>query len=76
MIFENLEQNLNKWSIPKISPTKVYNGGVYDFKQAYIIKTLEKSMSVSNYTKSIALLTNKVIEKLKREYKYIHLGLV
>lgn len=25
VIFDNIEQNLNKWSIPKIPPTKVYS---------------------------------------------------
>lgn len=33
VIFENIVQNLNKWTIPKVNSTKVYNKGMFDFKQ-------------------------------------------
>lgn len=25
LVYNNLEQKLNKWNIPKVSPTKIYN---------------------------------------------------
>lgn len=49
---------------------------MFDYRQSYIIKFFEKSISISNITDSMALLTNKVLEELKQEYKYIHLGMV
>lgn len=76
MTFKNIEQDLHKWSIPKMNPTKVYNKGILAFRQICIIKTLEKSISISNNIESIKLLTNQVIEELHQEYKYIHLGLI
>lgn len=50
MIFENIEQELNKWSIPKMNPTKVDNKGIFEFRQTYIIKTLEKNITISKYS--------------------------
>lgn len=49
MIFENIEQELNKWSIPKMNPTKVDNKVIFEFRQTYIIKTLEKNITISKY---------------------------
>lgn len=49
---------------------------MFDFQQSYIIKTLEKSISVDETTKSISMLSNKFIEAVKQKYKYIHLGLI
>lgn len=76
VVFENIEQNLNKWTIPKVNSTKIYNKGVFHFRQTYIIKTLEKSISISNNIESIKLLTSQIIETLKKDYKYLLLGLV
>lgn len=59
-----------------MNPTKVYNNGIFEFRQTSIIKTLEKNISISNNIGSIKFLTNQVIEELKQEYKYIHLGLL
>lgn len=76
LVFSNLDQNLNKWNISQINPTKVYNRRLFDFKQSYIIKTYENSIRLSETNESITLLTNKIIDEIKNEFNYIHIGLV
>lgn len=71
LVFNYLDKNLNKWIISHINLTKVYNKWLFDSKQSYIIKTFEKSISISITNKSV-----KVLDELKQEYKYIHLRLI
>lgn len=40
---------------------------MFEYKQTYIIKMIEKSLGVSNTTERIMLLSNKVIEELKQK---------
>lgn len=75
LVFSNLDHKLNKWNISKINPTKVYDRGLFDFKQSYIIKTYENNIRLSETNESITLLTNKIIDEIKNEFNYIHIGL-
>lgn len=52
----------------------MYNKRLLEFKQSYVIKIYEQSISLENITKSISLLNNK--KKLNQEYNYIYLDLV
>lgn len=38
----------------------MYNKRLLEFKQSYVIKTYEESISLENITKSISLLNNKI----------------
>lgn len=40
IVYHNIEQNLNKQTLPKVDPTKVYDKGFIEFKQSYIIKNI------------------------------------
>lgn len=31
IMYNNIEQKLNKWTIPKVNPTNVYNEGLIEF---------------------------------------------
>lgn len=53
----------------------MYNKRLLEFKQSYVIKTYEQSISLENITKSISLLNNNK-KKLNQEYNYIYLDLV
>lgn len=39
LMYNNLEQKLNKQNIMKINPIKIYNKGLLEFRQSYVIKT-------------------------------------
>lgn len=39
LMYNNLEQKLNKWNIMKINPIKIYNKRFLEFRQSYVIKT-------------------------------------
>lgn len=45
-------------------------------KQTYIIKTLKKSINICNSVESMKLLTSQIVKILKKDQKYLHLGLV
>lgn len=62
LVYSNLEKKLNKWNIPKMNPNKIYHKGLLDFKQSYVIKRYEESVSIGNVTESLSLLSNKILE--------------
>lgn len=65
IMYNNIEQKLNKWTIPKVNPTNVYNEGLIEFKQSYSIKMFEKSVIIGNVIDNIFILKNKLIKELK-----------
>ena len=70
----NLDQ-LNKWVIPYVPPTKIYNIGFFDMKARFVVKTIEQTFRVSEVTQTIRLLSKKDLIPFKN-YKFIHIGLV
>lgn len=46
--FSSLLEELNKWTIPKIQPKKIYQIGTFDFKPSIAIKSMERTVQVTN----------------------------
>jgi hypothetical protein len=72
----NLEL-LNKWTIPKVDYKLVYKLGTFErlgIKQ--VVKTTEETISLNKEDMVIKLLTNRDLSKYKKQYKFLHIGLV
>ena len=72
----NLEL-LNKWTIPKIDYKVIYKLGTFEklgLKQ--VVKTTEETFSLNKDEMIVKLLSNRDLNKYKKEYKFIHIGLV
>lgn len=69
---------LNKWTIPHINPRVIYQIGSFDnflnWKQ--VVKTTEEAVSVSNEEMIIKLLNLSDLVRYKKDYNFIHVGLV
>lgn len=68
---------LNKWTIPRIDPKVIYKFGTFErlgLKQ--VVKTTEETISLNKDEMILRLLSNKDLDRYKRLYKFIHIGLV
>ena len=73
---ENLDL-LNKWTITKIESKMIYKLGTFEkigFKQ--VVKTTELSVPLHNDEMLIRLLNNKDIFPYRKNYRFIHIGLI
>ena len=68
---------LNKWTIPKVELKTIYEYGFFDkIKHKQIIKTTEQSLALNADEQTIQLLNKHDIDIFKRNYNYMHIGLV
>ena len=74
--FSNIETQLVNWNIPKVSPDKIYDTGMFKIYSAMSIKTIEQTIPIGSFYDSIQLLTEPEINRYKDKYKYLHIGLV
>ena len=76
----DLPQNidlLNKWTIPKVEIKTIYEYGFFDkIKHKQIIKTSEQSLALNADEQIIQLLHKRDIDMFKRNFNYMHIGLV
>ncbi|KAK2971280.1 hypothetical protein RJ640_001306 [Escallonia rubra] len=72
---ESIEKDLNNWSIPKVNPSSLYVKQ-FEFKQTYSIKSVEQTMDISKDNQSFQLFSKSALEKHKRKFRYVHIGLV
>ncbi|KAK2987237.1 hypothetical protein RJ640_017427 [Escallonia rubra] len=72
---ESIEKDLNNWSIPKVNPSSLYVKQ-FEFKQTYSIKSVEQTMDISKDSQSFQLFSKSALEKHKRKFRYVHIGLV
>jgi hypothetical protein len=70
----NLDQ-LNKWTIPSVSPKQIYSFGRFDILSRMAVKTIEQNIQVSDENKEINLIREKDLKSYKN-YNYIHIGLI
>ncbi|KAK1360087.1 MP domain-containing protein [Heracleum sosnowskyi] len=73
--YPNNLDKLNKWTIPTIPTTKIYNIGLFDLKSRFAVKTIEQTIRISRENQTIRLLTKKDLVPF-RDYSFIHIGLI
>jgi hypothetical protein len=71
---KNLEK-LNKWVISAVPSKQIYKQGMFDLMSRFAVKTIEKTVQVSDNAQTIYLLEKKDLESFKN-YHYIHIGLI
>jgi hypothetical protein len=76
--FEDINQELDNWEIPKISPKELYKpDGSFFHRSDYIIRTVEQKFKLKSDDEEIRLLSEKNIkEHLSKKYNYMHIGSV
>ena len=76
--FENIEQSLVNWKMPKVPTKEIYSKDSFKLLSDYHIKTIEKTISVASTVENLQLITHKDIEPIKNigKYHYLHIGLV
>jgi hypothetical protein len=76
--FEDINQELDNWEIPKISPKELYKpDGSFFHRSDYIIRTVEQKFKLKSDDEKIHLLSEKSIkEHLSKKYNYMHIGSV
>lgn len=75
--YDNINNQVQNWSLPKLSSQKVYKSiDSFLFKCDYIVKTAEETISLKKGMDTFQLLSENLINQHKNDYKYIHLGMV
>lgn len=71
-----IEQHLHNWSIHIEAKMNVYQIGIFDRWQDYLIETTKHTILVNPEIKKIQLLEDGQLAKAKALYKFLHIGLV
>ena len=67
---------LENWSIPKERINKNYKLGNFSLFKCFIIKTCESTSAFNNSLDTIKLLIAADIDRYRKEFKFLHIGLV
>ena len=70
------QNDLDDWKLPKVSNQEIYKKGTFKFFTDYTIKTLEHTISIEQEDEVIRLLDSKSIERHKKDYNFIHFGMI
>ena len=62
--------------VTQVSNQEIYKKGTFKFFTYYTIKTLEQTISLEQDNQVIRLLDSKSIERHKRDYNFIHFGMI
>ena len=71
-----IQNDLDDWKLPKVSNQEIYKKETFKFFTDNTIKTLEQTISIEQEDQVIRLLDSKSIEKHKRDYNFIHFGMI
>ncbi|QHO00748.1 polyprotein [Arachis hypogaea] len=75
--FEDINQAIDNWEIPKISQDELYVPDDNKRKSDYIIKTVENNIPLGpDSGEEFHLLTKQSVREHARHYKYLHIGCV
>jgi hypothetical protein len=66
---------LNKWTIPSVSPKQIYSFGKFDLLSRFAVKTIEQTIQVSDQSQIINLIRKEDLKSFKN-YIFIHIGLI
>ncbi|KAK4731465.1 hypothetical protein R3W88_024453 [Solanum pinnatisectum] len=70
------ENDLQNWCIPKEPFEKIYQLGNFSIFKRLNIKTCESTIAINNSLETIKLLIFADINRYKKEFKFLHIGLV
>lgn len=71
-----IENDLQNWDIPRESFEKIYQLGNFSLFKRFNIKTCEQTIAINNSLESIKLLIAADIDRYKKDFKFLHIGLV
>ena len=75
LVIPEIERNLTKWSLPKLEISNIYKTSIKDmFSSEYVIKTVEKEITLNSSQESIALISPQLIAEHIKKYRYLHIG--
>ena len=74
--FEELEDSLDNWNMPKINFSNIYYKSYFLSRNKYFIKTIEKTFGTSSNQETVHLLKREDLDQLLSGYKYWHIGFV
>nr|KYP44422.1 polyprotein [Cajanus cajan] len=75
--FEDHNQELDDWQLPKVSANEIYKLDGRWFKQTdYIIKTAESQIPLSNEEEEFHLLDEQSLKEEAKKYNYLHIGCI
>ncbi|KAJ0038881.1 hypothetical protein Pint_22059 [Pistacia integerrima] len=66
------------WELPKVSKKEIYGTktSIFNFKKNHSFKTIEDTILLPHGKQPIQLFNPEAIEKHKKKYKFLHIGLV
>ena len=71
-----IQNDLDDWKLPNVPNQEIYKKWTLKFFTNYTIKTSEMSISLEHDDQVKRLLDSKSIEKHKRNYNFIHFGMI
>ena len=74
--YPNTQNELDDWKLLKVSNQEIYKKWTLKFFTDYTIKTLEQTISLEQEDQVIRLLNSKSIERHKKDYNFIHFGMI
>ena len=74
--YPKIQNDLDNWKLPKLPNQEIYKKETFKLFTDYTIKTSEMSVSLEYDDQVIRLLDSKSIEKHKRDYNFIHFGMI
>ena len=72
----NIDQKLQKWSMPKIKTKKVFKIPIFEYKRDYVIEKVEKDVRIQGSCTSFVIMDSNIVTQYQIYYGYLHLGLV
>ena len=74
--YPKTQNELDDWRLPKVSNQEIYKKGTFKFFTDYTIKTVKQTISFKQKDQVIRLLDSKSIERHKKDYNFIHFGMI
>ena len=74
--YPKIQNDLDDWKLPKVPNQKIYKEWTFNFFTDYTIRTSEMLVSLEQDDQVIRLLDSKSVEKHKRDYNFIHFGMI
>ena len=74
--YPKIQSELDEWKLPKVFNQEIYKKWTFKFFIDYTIRTLEQSVSLEQDDQVIRLLDGKSVERHKRDYNFIHFGMI
>ena len=71
-----IQNDLDDWKLPNVPNQEIYKKWTLKFFTNYTIKTSEMSISLEHDDQVKRLLDSKSIEKHKKDYNFIHFGMI